>query len=159
MLHPEYGQATSFVPFAQFQHPLLEVLLVLSPKGELNVLLLTQKEADYWRGKIQEKRGAGPTCIALYDIALSSIVSSNIERPFPEEIVKGKPFQEILVQLKFFRGDAAYRKELYPALERWIQANGVSQIRPAFFSLTKDPKQFFGSDLELFCKKQDTLLT
>lgn len=153
MLHPEYGQVASFIPFAEFQLPFSEVLLVLSSQGELSVLILTQKEADYWRGKIQERRGEGSSRIVLYDIALSSIVSSHPDCPFPEEVVKGEPFKEILVQLKFFKGDAQYKRELYPALEGWIKRNGVRLTRSAFFVLTKDPQGFIGSDLALLFKK------
>ncbi|MBI3212036.1 MAG: DUF3638 domain-containing protein, partial [Simkania negevensis] len=153
MLHPEYGKAASFIPFTEFQLPLSEVLLVLSSQGELSVLILTQKEADYWRGKIQEKRGEGSSRIVLYDIALSSVVSSHPDCPFPEEIIKGERFKEILVQLKFFKGDVQYKSELYPALESWIKRNGVRLARSAFFVLTKDPQGFIGSDLALLFKK------
>ncbi len=140
--------------FGPFQKPIFEILIV--KKGdEQKLILLDQKEANYWRNLLENERQKDevfdPTVqIALYDVALGAVVSSGKTPMNKLDML----FQRLLVMLKFLNGTVHYSESERTLISRWIEKCGLKKMKSAFMDLYElhktDP--FEASDIDITFK-------
>ncbi len=109
-------------PFGPYQIPLLEALVILEKGRGCRLILLTQKEAEWWRTRLEKEREEITTEIkyGLIDITTGAIVAQG-HAPFSSKDLKRSDLKRMLTQLKFLRGDVGYNSEEIEWLKSWIQ--------------------------------------
>jgi hypothetical protein len=111
-------------PFGPGQIPILEALLIKKGEESPLILLIDQKEASYWRKKLQEDREGkherDPTVsLALFDLS-TRILAAEGYLSFPSEALVKPLFKRALMQILFLRGDVAFDEDLQDMLKAWI---------------------------------------
>lgn len=122
MHYVESDNGSPIEPFGPHQIPLLEALLILEKGKGCRLLLLTQKEAAWWRTRLKKEREEITTEIkyGLIDITTGAIVAQG-HAPFSSKDLKRSDLKRMLTQLKFLRGDVGYDSEEIEWLKSWIQ--------------------------------------
>ena len=130
MLYEDFSRPLE--AFGPYQIPVFEVLVIKKREEEPSFVIINQKEADYWRKKLEEdrqgKHESDPSVkIGLYDptVTKSSMVVQG-KNEFSEKELAETSFRRIVVQLKFLRGDVNYEEEEREILKRWLKKSPKS---------------------------------
>ena len=140
-------------PFGKSQIPLFEAVVIKKNDHPTQLILVDQKEAAYWRKKLEEDRAGAyerdPNVkIGLYDISLGGLVAEGHRKFDEDEIKKEFLFRRAVVQLKFLRGDVKYDKEQAKLITPWLRTE-LSMMK-FFESVHQNHARncYQGSDLE-----------
>lgn len=123
-------------PFGTGQIPLQEALVVRSPDSPLpKIILIDQREAEYWRRKLKEDRDGKHRSdphvkIGIYDIGMRALVAEGRNRFEADELRRCGLFQRAIVQLKILRGDVRYARDQEDLLRAYMRAN--PRVMPYF---------------------------
>ena len=113
--------------FGPYQIPLFEVLVIKKGTDEPSFVIINQDEAEYWRKKLEEDRQghhkSDPLVkIGLYNVSTRGLVAQGKNR-FDKLEIEEESFKEIIVHLKFLRGDVNYEKDQRQILKSWLLKN------------------------------------
>ena len=124
---------SSSEPFGIDQKPIKEVLLILGEGRQ--VLIIDEKEADFWRKRLQrlreefESQGPNQTAphvkIALLDVT-TGIIAATGPNKLSEEELQTPDFREILVQLKVMSGQLSFTTNDREIIRQWVGSHSES---------------------------------
>jgi hypothetical protein len=119
-------------PFGPFQKPSFEVLVVQNDH-ERTIILVDQKEADFFRDKLREDRlskDTSPIKIGLYDIKNRTFAATGKNGFKDEEL--GSAFYRDITKLCFLDGQVTYTDEEQKDLVSWLSHEDPFALQKAF---------------------------
>lgn len=117
---------------------------------------LSMHDATSWRKKLaaSPKDGSGQTCAMLYDMGARTVVAG--DQVVIEELKKSEDFLTLEAQLMFMNGDANYKEDQTPHLEKWLRKCGIQELREAFSLIHRNryEKTACGTDIDIIFNKK-----
>lgn len=144
-------------PFGSYQISPHDLLLVKreGEKEKVQMILIDQKEAKYFREQIHKQRFADRERVikgkvAIYTLGLHGL-STDGTTPFDQKEFEGLAFQRAITQLRFLRGDSDFDQQESDLLKLWAESNKHAFLALNSLIRSHDRRQlihYHGSSLE-----------